>query len=75
MIPALDLGSTKVDAVLVDAELTGSVSAFELRIWIEERPPEVTMILVGSTGCAARAVGKLCDEVRICGGHMSLKSL
>jgi hypothetical protein len=45
VIPALDLGSTKVDAVLVDAELTGSVSAFELRIWIEERPPEVTMIL------------------------------
>lgn len=62
VMAALDLGSMKVDAILADTEIKGSVSAVELRVWIGERLPDVTMVLAGSTDSAAKAAGKLCDE-------------
>lgn len=62
VMAALELGSAKVDAILTDAELTGSIDAFELRTRIEERSPSVTMVLAGNTDAAAKAAGRLCDE-------------
>ena len=62
VVEALECGSAQVDAVLADAELAGSMNAFELRLWIRERQPGITMVLAGSTDSAAKAAGQLCDD-------------
>lgn len=62
VMAALDLGSMKIDAVLADAELAGSVNAFELRIRIGKHLPHVTVVLAGSTDTAAKAAGEFCNE-------------
>lgn len=51
-----------VDAMLCDAELSGSVSGFTLARWTRQNHPAVNVILVGSPTAAADAAGDLCDD-------------
>jgi hypothetical protein len=48
--------------VLADAELEGDQNAFELRLWVKQHHPQVTVILAGNIDKAANAAGHLCDE-------------
>lgn len=62
VIAIMQDSATEVSVILSDARLDGIVNAFELRIWVKERHPEVQIILAGNVEKAARAAGVLCDE-------------
>ena len=53
---------TRVDAVLCDVAINGSLSAFELCIWTKENRPGINVILAGSVPAAAGAAAELCDQ-------------
>ncbi|MBW8296389.1 response regulator [Sphingopyxis sp.] len=59
---ALRRGTADVDAVLADAELRGSVNAFELPIRLREEFPAILVVLAGGVDAAAKAAGQLCDD-------------
>jgi len=62
VIIALEEGAVQIDALLADAELSGTYNAFELRIWVRDHHPDVEIVLAGNIDSAARAAGHLCDE-------------
>jgi DNA-binding response OmpR family regulator len=62
VIIALEEGAVEIDALLADAQLSGNFNAFELRIWVRDRYPDVEIVLVGNIDSAAKAAGYLCDE-------------
>lgn len=62
VIIALEEGAMKIDALLADVELSGQFNAFELRIWVRDRYPDVEIVLAGNIDSAAKAAGHLCDE-------------
>lgn len=62
VLTALLRGTAGADAVLADAELAGSINAFELRIRLRKEFPAITTILAGSVDAAANAAGQLCDD-------------
>lgn len=62
VVIALEEGAVTIDALLADAELSGSLNAFELRIWVRSHHPEVEIVLAGNIDAAAKAAGDLCDE-------------
>jgi DNA-binding NtrC family response regulator len=66
VIAVLEDGSAVPRLILSDAVLGGSVNAFELRMWVQERFPEIHMVLAGSVDAAAKAAGHICEE----GGHL-----
>lgn len=62
VIIALEEGATSFQAMLVDAELSGELNAFELRMWVRGHYPGVDVILAGNVDRAAKAAGHLCDD-------------
>lgn len=62
VVIALEEGAVTIDALLADAELSGSLNAFELRIWVRDHHPDVEIVLAGNIDAAAKAAGHLCDE-------------
>ncbi|MDK2759356.1 MAG: hypothetical protein KYX66_21760, partial [Blastomonas fulva] len=62
VIIALEEGATGFQAMLVDAELSGELNAFELRMWVKKHYPDVDIILAGNVDRAAKAAGHLCDD-------------
>ena len=54
--------STGIRAILGDADLGGTMNAFELRLWLKKQHPEVHMVLAGNVDMAAKAAGELCDK-------------
>ena len=67
VMTALNEAAVAVDFILADAELSGSLNAFALRLWISQHHPDVETILAGNVDAAAKAAGKLCDD----GPHLS----
>lgn len=67
VMTALNEAAVAVDFILADAELSGSLNAFALRLWIRQNHPDVETILAGNVDAAAKAAGKLCDD----GPHLS----
>jgi len=51
-----------VDAVLADAETSGSLNAFELRAWAAKHRQDVQIALAGNIESAAHKAAELCDE-------------
>lgn len=62
VVIALEKGAVTIDALLADAELSGSLNAFELGIWVRDHHPDVEIVLAGNIDAAANAAGHLCDE-------------
>ncbi|MGN7929238.1 response regulator [Sphingopyxis sp. 22461] len=62
VVTALEEGAVEIDALLADASLSGSLNAFELRIWVKQTYPDVEIVLAGNIDSAAKAAGHLCDE-------------
>lgn len=62
VVVAFEVGAAKIDALLADAELSGRLNAFELRMWVREHYPDTEVALAGNVDAAARAAGQLCDE-------------
>lgn len=62
VVTALEEGAVEIDALLADASLSGSLNAFELRIWVKQNYPDVEIVLAGNIDSAAKAAGHLCDE-------------
>lgn len=54
--------TTKVEAVLCDAQAPGTMNAFELRTREREASPEVEFILAGSVEAAAGKAADLCEQ-------------
>ncbi len=66
IMTVLEDGATAPQLILSDAVLGGTINAFELRIWVRQRFPDVHMVLAGSVEAAARAAGHICEQ----GGHV-----
>ena len=49
-----------LDAVLCDAEIPGSLNAFELRRWLGEARPGIAVLLAGIVAASAHAAASLC---------------
>ena len=62
VIIALEEGVVQIDALLADAQLSGSFNAFQLRIWVRNHYLDVEIVLAGNIDSAAKAAGHLCDE-------------
>ena len=62
VVTVLEQDSASIQSVLADAELEGGQNAFELRLWVKQHHPHVTMMLAGNIDKAADAAGHLCDE-------------
>jgi len=52
----------KVDVVLSDVKISGSMDGFGLAKWVRENRPGVQVILTGSVEKAAHAAGDLCED-------------
>ncbi len=66
IVAVLEDGSTVPHLILSDAVLGGKMNAFELRLWVRARFPDVHVVLAGSVDAAAKAAGHICEE----GGHL-----
>lgn len=62
VVTVLEQGSASIESVLTDVELEGRHNAFELRVWVRQHHPDVTVVLAGNIDKAAVAAGHLCDE-------------
>ncbi|MDE1916561.1 MAG: response regulator [Sphingomonadales bacterium] len=67
VITLFEQGAISFEAVLIDAELAGTRNAFELRVWLRQHQPDMSVMLAGNVESAARMAGHLCDE----GPHLS----
>jgi len=52
----------KVDVVLSDVKISGSMDGFSLAKWVRENRPGVQVILTGNVEKAAHAAGDLCED-------------
>jgi DNA-binding response OmpR family regulator len=52
----------KVDIILAEVQLAGSMDGFGLARWVRERCPDVDLILTSGIARAAAKAGDLCDE-------------
>lgn len=62
IVTVLEQGSASIQSVLADVDLEGDQNAFELRLWVKQHHPHVTVILAGNIDKAAGAAAHLCDE-------------
>lgn len=62
VVSVIEVGSAEVCAVLIDAQIDGSLNAFALRMWLRERAAHIDVILAGDVESAAKAAGNLCDD-------------
>ncbi len=60
VVTILEGSSSTIDAILADADLSGTMNAFQLRVWAREHHA-IQMVLVGNIDSAAKAAGELCD--------------
>jgi DNA-binding response OmpR family regulator len=58
----------KIDVVLTDVKMPGSIDGFGLSRWIRENHPDLEVILFGSTARAAEVAGELCER----GPHLKM---
>lgn len=61
-VTVLSDGQIRVDAVLCDVAIAGSLSGFELCIWVKENRRGLNLILAGSVPVAAGAAAELCEQ-------------
>jgi CheY-like chemotaxis protein len=52
----------RIDLVLTDVQMPGSMDGFELAKWIRANKKQVQVILVGTPERAAHAAGELCED-------------
>ncbi len=62
VVAVMQESSTTIDAILLDANLQGTMNAFELRMWARKRNPALEIVLAGTVVAAAHAAGDFCDE-------------
>jgi DNA-binding response OmpR family regulator len=62
VVAVLEDGAATPHLILSDAVLGGTINAFELRLWVRERFPDVHIVLAGSVDAAAKAAGQICEE-------------
>jgi len=60
VVTILEGSTSKIDAILADADISGAMNAFQLRVWAREHHA-IQMVLAGNIDTAARAAGELCD--------------
>src|SRR6185503_2007202 len=58
----LEDSTLRVEAVLCDADVPGTQSAFQLRAWAIRQTPATQVILAGSVTAAANRAAELCEE-------------
>jgi len=58
----LEDSTLRIEAVLCDADVPGTQSAFQLRAWAIRQTPATQVILAGSVTAAANKAAELCEE-------------
>jgi len=56
-----------LEAVLCDAGIQGSLNAFELRRWLGQARPGLTVLLAGNVAASAQAAASLCEAEPLLG--------
>jgi DNA-binding NtrC family response regulator len=62
VVLVLDRSDVPVDLVMCDIGIPGERNGFALSHWMQERHPEIDLVLVGSDAGAASAAADLCDR-------------
>lgn len=62
VVTILEHSSSEIRVVLADAELGGTINAFQLRLWLRDHYANVDIVLAGNVDAAAKAAGELCDK-------------
>lgn len=52
----------RIDVVLTDVEMPGTMDGFALAHWLRRERPDVEVVMAGTPARAADAAGELCDE-------------
>lgn len=62
VMTVIEAGPLQVHAILCDAQLSGSTSAFELRTWLRRHNPDIKVAMAATLEKTAAAAADLCDE-------------
>jgi DNA-binding response OmpR family regulator len=61
-VTVLQKASFRIDVILSDIEMPGSIDGFGLAQWVRANRPQLDVLLVGTAARAADAAAKLCES-------------